>query len=538
MGFFKKIFRPIRKVLDKVVPNEIKPFLPYAAAAVPFLAPASFGANAGLGGLLKRGLVTGVLPNVASQLAQEGADDDINFLSAALAGVTGGLTATDAAQTLLGARAGTDPLTGLAKNYSNQQLNFLQKMGDKGLGYLAKGADFLGGAAQTLKNPGMNMETLKAASIPFIQGTGDAMAFEAESAMRAYEAALADYNAQQGALGNDAGRREAILSAMRAYNHPEELIETTLAELGLRDGGRVGLEFGGIPAAVQAVKDKNLTNNLATSQDMQIPIEELVQEFIKLKGRQPNDYDELMDYYRQKYGTGSPVASMTEKMTGEFAADGGIMGRQPFVSGGFARGLKSLVGMGDEVVDLSKQKEVFRDGPITAEFLQTVDKSIIDPAIRTRDTGGVGGYGMYNNLAEMPAGLQAAELISRIRKPGGGIDYEAAEIFIGKKLRGNETIDELIAMIVKPQRVQKAANGGIMEYNMGGSVLPDGIEMDYRGGGFIPMGSKERADDVPARVSKNEFVMTADAVRAAGGGSVNKGAERMYDLMNNLEARA
>ena len=45
--------------------------------------------------------------------------------------------------------------------------------------------------------------------------------------------------------------------------------------------------------------------------------------------------------------------------------------------------------------------------------------------------------------------------ISRIRKPGGGIDYEAAEIFIGKKLRGNETIDELIAMIVKPQRVQK-----------------------------------------------------------------------------------
>jgi hypothetical protein len=52
------------------------------------------------------------------------------------------------------------------------------------------------------------------------------------------------------------------------------------------------------------------------------------------------------------------------------------------------------------------------------------------------------------------------------------------------------------------------------------------------------MGSKERADDVPARVSKNEFVMTADAVKAAGGGSVNEGARRMYNLMNNLEARA
>ena len=62
-------------------------------------------------------------------------------------------------------------------------------------------------------------------------------------------------------------------------------------------------------------------------------------------------------------------------------------------------------------------------------------------------------------------------------------------------------------------------------------------EMDLRPGGFVPIGAKEKADDVPARLSKNEFVMTADAVRAAGGGSVNKGAKRMYDLMNKLEAR-
>ena len=78
-----------------------------------------------------------------------------------------------------------------------------------------------------------------------------------------------------------------------------------------------------------------------------------------------------------------------------------------------------------------------------------------------------------------------------------------------------------------------AAEGGIMNLKMGG--IP--AEMDLRGGGFVPLGAKEKADDVPARLSKNEFVMTADAVRAAGGGSVNKGAKRMYDLMNNLEAR-
>ena len=65
-----------------------------------------------------------------------------------------------------------------------------------------------------------------------------------------------------------------------------------------------------------------------------------------------------------------------------------------------------------------------------------------------------------------------------------------------------------------------------------------GLEKDYRTtGGFVPIGGREKADDVPARLSKNEFVMTADAVRAACGGSINKGAQLMYDTMKNLEAR-
>ena len=79
-----------------------------------------------------------------------------------------------------------------------------------------------------------------------------------------------------------------------------------------------------------------------------------------------------------------------------------------------------------------------------------------------------------------------------------------------------------------PKRVRKAP-GGIM--NLGG------LEKDYRTtGGFVPIGAYEKKDDVPARLSKNEFVMTADAVRAAGGGSINKGAQRMYDTMKHLEA--
>ena len=64
-----------------------------------------------------------------------------------------------------------------------------------------------------------------------------------------------------------------------------------------------------------------------------------------------------------------------------------------------------------------------------------------------------------------------------------------------------------------------------------------GKEMDLReDGGFVPIGRMERADDVPARLSKNEFVFTADAVRNAGDGDVDKGAEVMYNMMKNLES--
>ena len=81
----------------------------------------------------------------------------------------------------------------------------------------------------------------------------------------------------------------------------------------------------------------------------------------------------------------------------------------------------------------------------------------------------------------------------------------------------------------KKKKREEKAEGGMMD--MGG------MEMDLRGGGFVPMGRAEKADDVPARLSKNEFVFTADAVRAAGGGSVDKGADKMYSTMKKLEDR-
>ena len=90
----------------------------------------------------------------------------------------------------------------------------------------------------------------------------------------------------------------------------------------------------------------------------------------------------------------------------------------------------------------------------------------------------------------------------------------------------------------KKYGIPKYKKGGRVKRDNGGIMNLGGLEKDYRTtGGFVPIGAYEKKDDVPARLSKNEFVMTADAVRAAGGGSINKGAQRMYDTMKHLEAQ-
>jgi len=420
MGLFKKLFKPVSKVLDKIVPNELKPFLPYASAALPFLMPAG-ATGSFMNSMMGRALLSGGA-NLGSQLAQEGNEGDFDLMSTLMAGGIGALSAPGAAAKLRGMQAqpyGVD-----------RSMSFLDKTKNFGLGALEKGANFIGDAQTTLKTPGFNMDTLKAASVPFIQGTGEVMKYEANSAMKAYEDALAAYDLEQGQFGNDTGRREAILAAMRAYNHPEELIESTLEELGLRDGGRVGYNRGGGIMSNQ----RGLVN-------------------------QPGGYAGITDIFSEEVFSKPDFGGITEAI--------------------------SNIGEENDLV-ASRQEDLFM---LREEAIMKGDK--------------------YKILEIESDFLREFNI----------------------KMPMSENITEESMM-------QTAAQGGIMGYNTGGSVLPNGVEIDYRGGGFIPVGSKERADDVPARVSKNEFVMTADAVRAAGGGSVNQGAKKMYNLMNNLEARA
>ena len=101
---------------------------------------------------------------------------------------------------------------------------------------------------------------------------------------------------------------------------------------------------------------------------------------------------------------------------------------------------------------------------------------------------------------------------------------------------------KIMANPYKYLNIRNMAEGGSTEKEpVAKKTMPlldmGGMEKDYREeGGFVPIGRMEKADDVPARLSKNEFVFTADAVRNAGDGDVDLGAEKMYNMMKNLEA--
>ena len=123
---------------------------------------------------------------------------------------------------------------------------------------------------------------------------------------------------------------------------------------------------------------------------------------------------------------------------------------------------------------------------------------------------------------------------------------KAREVFDNMSMKQREERSG-ITMASNPnmESTSMAQGGRINKFGGGVMDLPvrqnsAGVkELDLRdSGGFVPpIGVKEKADDIPAMLSNNEFVFTADAVRAAGGGSVEKGAQRMYDTMKKLESR-
>jgi hypothetical protein len=152
--------------------------------------------------------------------------------------------------------------------------------------------------------------------------------------------------------------------------------------------------------------------------------------------------------------------------------------------------------------------------------LSTVDKEEIDQADPS-DRGRIVKEKLRQSLTNL--GYKGEELETKLNE--GVSEYFGANMAVGGRVMKayGDTASMASGIQGLPMRINQAGVN----------------ELDLRNtGGFIPpVGIKEKADDIPAMLSNNEFVFTADAVRAAGGGSVEKGAQKMYDLMKSLEGK-
>jgi len=341
MGFFKKIFKPVSKVLDKIIPNEIKPALPFAAAFAPYLLPTGImGA-----GMAQRALMGGGL-NILGQLSQEGNEGDINLLSAGLGALTGAMTAPGSGPaTVRGDLTTTVPDFSAAGPMEGPALKTMRLPGfgpervvSEGAGSFADftakgierfGAESAGGqvltglqkASDFMTKPGLTKFTA-----PVAQGVGDLMFAQAKRDQDEYDRMMEEESEADAA--SDAQRAFAIRRAMEAQGATEEEIEDAIYAAGYKTGGRVGLRFGGIGNAVENIEDAEMKESVKFAmQDMDIPMIDIVEEFeIKFK-RKPNSLQELKDFYKDKYEYKGPAdvkMDVKEKMVMR-AKDGGLM---------------------------------------------------------------------------------------------------------------------------------------------------------------------------------------------------------------------
>ena len=506
MGSIKKALKPITRVVDDIIPNEIKPALPYIAATfgAPYLA--GTGLFSGIGSLALRKGLAGALTNVGTQALL---GKKINPVSAATSGL------------MIGGGEGLRSIFPESK-FAGQVANFIspeKSLGDMGIG-----------------------EALKASSAPITAGTIEATQDAANQANEEYEKYLRE---QEEAENQDIMTRvDFITRYLQNAGFDQDYIDTRLNELGYAANGglmgtRVGYESGG------SLYDKaSDMNRLA----MEIKLIDLGYGGFGGKDLESMSDEEIMKLYKEA----------TSK------ANGGLMGTRV----GYKIGGSTMQNFMARLLNIevpAERLEQMRQNRADFLFNQNVDAedypsqdylNKVREAAEKQATKELEEYMKKIGMDPFnpPEDSMSDKLIDQIMQPrkegrvkeakGGRIEYaEGGSSSIEQQKRENyfdlkrdefmSLSEYLLSPMSDADLRSGKAEGGIMNLKMGG--VP--AEMDLRGGGFVPIGAKEKADDVPARLSKNEFVMTADAVRAAGGGSVNKGAKRMYDLMNKLEAR-
>jgi hypothetical protein len=522
--FLKKVFKPVAKILDKIVPNEIKPALPFLAAAIPFVGPAMSATLAALTPAQMALVSAGA--NAFSQLSQEGAAQrGLNPISLGLSALSGygagaglqapgaatagniagnvgdmAVTTSDLASQGYSTLKGIDDLSqvGILTQPAGQGLAFTPPTLTQQLSNLGGSAtEFLGG----LTRPGMqSIESI--GSKPLSQVTtgellsagkllapGTTMA----SGELAYNAALdankkyQDQLAAMGALASSNRQQQIdyIRSAMQSAGFTDDEIGSAITRSGFAGGGRVAYGLGSF---VKGNVVKPAMQNLKRMKNKVVDFISKMTDDIEIRTQTDyaDDSGASFDIY---------ITPKTEK------------GRNT---------LDQISQMG--LAEKSSDGTYFINDLNLEEATMSLNErgikasGVYEPTAKGEEfesfrTAGQGPYGVdYYGYDRLKEGLRGPK-----RPPMDKVDY-----------------DTIPSPTDKPEGF---AQGGLM--NLGG------MEMDFRAkGGFVPIGRKEKADDVPARLSKNEFVFTAKAVRNAGGGDIRKGAKRMYQIMNQLEAIA
>jgi hypothetical protein len=625
-----KVFKKITKPIQKLIPKEIKPFLPALAAV---FGPAAFAGTGIFSSAALASLPVGVQAAIASGLTSTLTEGKPDLKSAALSGIM-----SQAGSSLKG--YGSNLPQGNVMGPNPQ--NFLQKAATATGEYLQPSSVdrlFDPKVSLSAKDVGSALYSGAKASLPVSAYAG------AEKLKEINEDELRKYNEQLRERGvtDKIGRRKGIYdiyasiededdsgtyrvysddyinSILDKYGYkkgggvekpkPIELPQDPFSELieeFIKDqkrqeeirkqykanGGRIGFEEGGEVAALAAevkrlqsenaeLKSKSGLRETREGIDYatkgfeqafgsplmgQVPSpQRIIPGFAKggiasleTVAMQPNEnentqmassdaYVKLVEYF-ESLGYDYDAAS---ELAYEAFKSGGNTGGMP---GGFAEGGKVMVASHSGNDDLAEQLfEEFLEMGMTPNQAAAAVRDYLNSSKMGMAEGGkvmVASHSGNDTLSEqlfeefLGMGMtpdQAAAAVrdyfnsSRMGMEDGGkvVPMLPEGVFYKGKAKDYPGASKAIKDALKKNR-EKKAEGGLLGLKKGG--VP--AEFDYRGGGIIEVGSKPKADDVPARLSKGEFVLTKKAVDGIGNGSNREGAKVLYQLMDKLEAMA
>ncbi len=227
-----------------------------------------------------------------------------------------------------------------------------------------------------------------------------------------------------------------------------------------------------------------------------------------------------------------------------YAARGGRIG---FDMGGDTGGKTDRMGLGN-YIEAEKVRTEFTDKMKRGLQAAEMNMKLNDPGLMRFVNALIpGGEGFYTREEmRFPSMKERYEMnIEKMTRDQARDDFEKKKI--ENELR-KELFDNVVDMIddrFSDNREQrKMANKGGRMTPEGDPISPDvpkGMQMDLRGGGFIPLGTKPKADDVPAMVGLNEFVLNDEAVSGIGKMLTGKpdpraGARALYKLQDQMEA--